>query len=431
MNRQRLWLVRVAALWTASLAAGPSAWAQPAPVERLTFREAVDRAIEKNPSAALAAAGILRAAAVIDQARSASRLQVNGNAVSTTLNRSVKFEDTTVTPRSSVTAALDIRYPLYAPAVWARQVEARDAAEVANLSAVETRRQTAVATADAYLAIIARRRVVDANVRARDAAKAHADLARELETRGTGSRLNRLRAEQELSIDEGLIESARLALYRAQEALGVLVVATGPVDAADEPLFEVPPPSPSGGTTSGSVLQRSDLRLFAAEQRAAERVLANNRTSYFPVVQGIFQPQTTYPSQFFVPNNVWRALVQVDVTLFDSGRRTAEGRLRQAAIDAAKAQVASRTTAIASDERIAREGVASAERELTSVRAAASQAQEVVNIVNVSFRAGAATNIEVIDAERRARDADTAVAVAEDGLRRARFDLLNASGRFP
>jgi outer membrane protein TolC len=54
-----------------------------------------------------------------------------------------------------------------------------------------------------------------------------------------------------------------------------------------------------------------------------------------------------------------------------------------------------------------------------------------VQITNVSFRAGAATNIEVIDAERTARDADFAVAVTEDNLRRARLDLLTALGRFP
>ena len=81
--------------------------------------------------------------------------------------------------------------------------------------------------------------------------------------------------------------------------------------------------------------------------------------------------------------------------------------------------------------RPAREAVASGERSLASAQAAADQAQQVVNIVNVSFRAGAATNIEVIDAERSARDADTAVAVAEDTLRRARLDLLLALGRFP
>ena len=70
-------------------------------------------------------------------------------------------------------------------------------------------------------------------------------------------------------------------------------------------------------------------------------------------------------------------------------------------------------------------------RDLARAQAAADQAHQVVNIVNVSFRAGAATNIEVIDAERSARDVDTGVAVAEDILRRARLDLLLALGRFP
>jgi len=55
----------------------------------------------------------------------------------------------------------------------------------------------------------------------------------------------------------------------------------------------------------------------------------------------------------------------------------------------------------------------------------------VVDITNISFRAGGATNIEVIDAEGRARNSDIAVAVAEDNLRRARLDLLTALGQFP
>ncbi len=59
-----------------------------------------------------------------------------------------------------------------------------------------------------------------------------------------------------------------------------------------------------------------------------------------------------------------------------------------------------------SEVRAAREAIASAERSLASARASADQAQQVVQITNVSFRAGAATNIEVIDAERTARDAD-------------------------
>src|SRR5216683_4092347 len=81
----------------------------PAPVERMTFDEAIRRAVEKNPSAAIAAAGILRAEALLSGARSASRVQVNGNVTTTTLNSGVEFQGATVTPRNQLNASLDLR----------------------------------------------------------------------------------------------------------------------------------------------------------------------------------------------------------------------------------------------------------------------------------------------------------------------------------
>jgi outer membrane protein TolC len=393
----------------------------------VTFNEAIQRAIARNPSSAIAAADILRADGLLKEARSDARLHIIGNATSTTLNKSVEFEGTTVTPQTSVAALLDIRYPLYAPVIWARRVEAADNLNVAELSAAEIRRQTAAATAEAYLAIIARRRVIDANIRSREVAQAHLDVATTLERLGSGTRLNRLRAAQEVSIDDGFIETALFAVYSAQEALGVLLVADGPVDTADVPTFEIPPDAGISTALSG----RTDLKLFTAEQRAAERVLKDNSKSYLPMFEGIFQPQTTYPSQFFVPANSWQALLRMNILLFDSGFRAGERVVKQAAVDTARAKVSEKTTNIPSEVRIAREGIASAARVLATERVAAEQASQVVDIVNLSFRLGASTNIEVIDAQRRSRDADTNVAVAEDALRRARFNLLNALGLFP
>jgi outer membrane protein TolC len=393
----------------------------------VTFDEASRRAAEKNPTAAIAAAGILRAEGLLLDARSASRLQINGTVATTTLNKGVEFQGSTVTPQNQVTASLDVRMPLYAPARWARTAQAGDAKLVAQANAEEVRRQTSIATADAYLTIIARRRVVDTNVRARDVAKAHFDYAHELLERGAGSRLNELRAQQEVSLDEGLIESARLALYRAQEALGVLLVADGPVDAGDEPAFAIPadvPPLQAGPW-------RTDLKLFATQQRAAERVLGDSSKDRLPYFEAVFQPSTTYPAQFFLPQNSWRLLTQLSIPIFDSGQRQALRLERQAAVDESRATFARADTQARSEVRAAREAIASAERGLVSARAAADQARQVVDIVNISFRAGAATNIEVIDAEGRARDADTAAAVAEDTLRRSRLELLTALGRFP
>jgi outer membrane protein TolC len=75
--------------------------------------------------------------------------------------------------------------------------------------------------------------------------------------------------------------------------------------------------------------------------------------------------------------------------------------------------------------------VQSQERALVSARRAADQANEVLKITITAFDAGASTNIEVIDAQRSARDLEAAVVAIEDGVRQARLDLLVALGRFP
>jgi outer membrane protein TolC len=398
----------------------------PTPTERLTFDEAIRRAVEKNPTVVAAATGILRAEGLVRLARSATRLQITGNITTTTLNTGVEFQGSVVTPQNQITATVTADMPIVAAAAWARRAQAEDIASVSQLTLADTRRQIAFATADAYLTIIASRRVVESTTRSRDVAKVHFDYATELEQKGSGSRLNAIRAQQQYSIDDGLVETARLSLYRAQEALGVLVVADGPVDAVNEPAFDVPP-----DTTGPLTAFRTDLKLFAGQEQAADRILRDSSKDWWPTLDAIFQPSTTYPSQFFLPGNSWRLLLQANVPIFDSGQRAGTKLERQADVQERRAMLAGGVTRANSEVRAAREAIASYERSLASARASAEQAQQVVQITNVSFRAGASTNIEVIDADRTARDADFAVAVAEDNLRRARLDLLTALGRFP
>src|SRR5262249_18811802 len=157
--------------------------------------------------------------------------QVSANVTTTTLNQGIEFDGQTVTPRNSLSASITASMPIVAAAAWARRAQGRRTRDVAGLSVAETRRRISVAPAHAHLALLVQRRIGDGNVRARDAARAHYDFAHELEQRGSGSRLNALRAQQLWSTDEGLLETSRLALYRAQEGLGALIAADGPADA--------------------------------------------------------------------------------------------------------------------------------------------------------------------------------------------------------
>jgi outer membrane protein TolC len=117
--------------------------------------------------------------------------------------------------------------------------------------------------------------------------------------------------------------------------------------------------------------------------------------------------------------------------LFDAGQRRGQAREREAFVDLVRAERSHAEREAASEIRAAREAVAATERALEYARRAAQQANEVVQITDVAFREGATTNIEVVDAQRQARDAETAAVIAEDAVRRARLELLSATGRFP
>jgi outer membrane protein TolC len=399
------------------------------PATRMTFKEAVARAGEHNPTVQQAASEILRAHALLNQARAAVLPTIDASATNTTLNTSRSFNGVTTTPIDQGSFAVTASALLVAPAQWAARVQASNNEKVAQVAAVDAKRQVAFSTAQAYLATIARRRVREANERARDVARAHYELAKSLREAGAGSLLNELRAQQALSSDELLLEEAAIDLYRSQEALGVLVAADGPVDAADEPNLEVPSDLQAADAEMPAL--RTDVRLASAREQAAARVVSDTWKEALPVVSGLFQPQYFLPSTIFQPASGWRAEVLFDVPIFDAGARAARRAGREALHEESRTGQTATLRQAHSDVRTAAEAMRSAERALATARAAADQARQVLEIVNVSFRTGASTNIEVIDAQRAALDADTATAVAEDQLRNARLTLLVALGRFP
>ena len=104
-------------------------------------------------------------------------------------------------------------------------------------SYVPARTGIAVSTAQAYLAIIALKREVEVTQRALETSQAHLDYARRRLEAGAGTRVNELRAGQEVSTNEARLETAQLGVRRAQEALGVLIVSDGPADTAGDPVF--------------------------------------------------------------------------------------------------------------------------------------------------------------------------------------------------
>jgi outer membrane protein TolC len=400
--------------------------AQP-PMERVTFSQAVERALQNNLTIAQVATGVLRAEGLLQQARAATLPNVNANLNTAILNSERGFEGVVTQPRTQTSISAAIGMPVLALSRWAAVTQSRDQVEIANLSIADVRRDIAVSAAQAYIAILAAKRQVEVSVQARDAALAHLDYAQRRLASGAGTRLNELRAAQEVSVDESRIEVLQFAARQAQEALGVLLNAPGPVDTIDEPVLDVP----AVIDDASWMTNRADIRLSEATQRAAERVWRDSNKDYFPLGTISFEPALVTPASVFTSGGSWRFVVNFSQPVFDAGLRSGIKRVRESASESSRLQLTSLQTQARSEVRIAQEQVRSRDRVLVSLRRAAQQAEEVVSITNTAFEAGATTNLEVIDAQRTARDAESAAAIAEDAVRRARLELLAAIGRFP
>ncbi len=415
------WLT-LTALVAALFAASARASAQTP--EAVSFEEAIRRATANNPGIHQAAAGILRAEALLQQVRARLRPSVDATFATNVIDPVVRFSGASINPRTQTVSGAVVAVPLLTSVRWAERAQAADQVLVAQASAADVRRQIALATAEAFLTVIAQRRVLELNDRSRENAQAHYDYALQRFEGGLGSRLNMLRAQQELSSDEALVEDAQLAVRRAQEALGVLIAADGPADAAAEPTFDI------AGADASAPTARSEVRFIAARQAAAERVLSDSWKDRLPSMSALFAPQYLAPSGLFVQPRSVRFSLTFSVPVFDAGRPGRETE-RRALLDSVRAERVDLERHIGSEVRVAREAVVRTQRAFERAQLAATQAGEVLSITDVAFREGATTNIEVIDAQRRARDAGTAAAIAEDAVRRARLELLVALGRFP
>jgi outer membrane protein TolC len=200
-----------------------------------------------------------------------------------------------------------------------------------------------------------------------------------------------------------------------------------PVDARGDPDIPLAAPPSDDESWLG---QRPDIRLFTAQAQAAERVVRDAWKNWLPTAAFGFTPQYVSPKGFFEPAGTWRAVFQLRVPLYDSTlwstRRIAAADSEAARLRLQKVEVEAR-----SELRSAQESVRRIAQIVTASREAADNADEALRITQIAYRAGATTNIEVVQAQQTARNTEIAQAVAEDRLRQARLDLLVALGQFP
>jgi outer membrane protein TolC len=412
---------------TASVPQTPPDVAEPT-VEVLTFDAAVARALARNPTSLQAAAEIRRHRALLEQVRSASLPTLDGAGVYTRLDSNRVAGGLVLEPESGLNLSATISVPLVNVSGWVKWEQAADRVDVAKLDAADVRRVLAVTTARAYLNVIAEKRLLEIARIARDNAAAHYSFTHAQLVGGIGNQLDDARAAQELTTEEVFRQNRRVALVRAREALGVLVAGEGAVEVTEWTFGPVP--SLPGALGDVQAL-RADVRARERAQDAADRSVRQAYADYLPYVSFVASPFYQNPGVPTVPPTGWQAQLVMTLPIYDGGLRYGQEHERSAVADEAHLNVEATVRQARSEVRAAFEEMHDADIALDQAHQSALFAAKTLRLANTAYRGGATTNLEVIDAERQARDAETQAAIAEDAAREARLDLLAAAGRFP
>ncbi len=237
-----------------------------------------------------------------------------------------------------------------------------------------------------------------------------------------------MRAAQELTTEEVLLQNQEVALFRAREALGVLVAGEGSMDVSEMTFGQIPT---LNDALNESQRLRPDVLARERAAKAADRTVNQAYADYLPYLNLIAFPFYESQPSATVPQTGWEAQLVLTLPIYDGGLRYGQEHERKALASEAHLTVEATLRQAKSDVRAAFEEMQRADIALDQAQQSAAFGKQALALANLAYRAGATTNLEVIDAERQARDAETQAAIAEDAARQARLDLLAASGRFP
>jgi outer membrane protein TolC len=425
---------RALALWGAVLLAAPAVAQEPGHlyelvrVEQVTFEDAIQRTLARNPTVLQAVEELGRAQAIVEQTRAPALPSLGFNGVFTQLDGSRVLNGVVLEPQTQINLNLQLTVPLILPQRWAQWAHSKDQIAVARLSVAEAQRQLAIAVGHTYLSLLSQHSLVDLDETAVKDDQAHAKYTKARYEGGFGNRIDWVRAEQQVESDMVILETAVAQLVKYREALGVLLAIESPVDVEGVADLGVPPELPRALDDSQ---QRSDVEESRLRLVATRHTVRDDYTDYLPTLSAIALPFYQAPPTAEEPRWGWQIQLVLQWQIYDGGLRYGLAHERDRLNREAELGLEASLRQASSDVRTSFDTLGRAQRAVSDADSAAKLAGTGLQLANLAYRAGASTNIEVIDAERVNHDADTQAVVAKDGAQQALFDLLTATGRIP
>jgi multidrug efflux system outer membrane protein len=327
-------------------------------------------------------------------------------------------------PATNWNASISASQPVFAPRAWYAIGTADRNIEASTLTVADTKRQLAIAVANAAISVYTAERVAELNRNSLRDALSRLQLTKKRRDLGAANGLDVVRAEQDAQATRGNLVTGDESLRQAREALGLaLGLAEGVGVSKNLDLNGLA----SGANTSckpgATPADRPDVLATKKRLEVAERGKTDAKLQFVPTVS----LGSSISVNRNLPDPSWNISALLSVPIWDGGARY--GTLRD--VDA---QIEQATVRIEAAERRATLDVLQAKRAITvaeQARDVASQAQlfaeQVDTLTQTSFAEGKGTSLELVTAATAHRQAEITLVLREFDVVKARIAAVLAS----
>ena len=429
-------IVALPSFQTDATIVSPSSVSSDALTQPLLLEDAVSLGLKRAPEIAGAVAAVRRARADHGVAWSGALPQVSATGDA---RRTETFKSTSTlgVDEYSAGGGVTITQALFSFGRLSsalKSASAQEAASLASLAAAKSRVRFRVETAFLSLLLQKIREEV-----ARDAVEAAAELERRARVReagGAGTLFDSARARAERASREARHAAAAAGIETSREELAVAMgFAPGTSLDIDGDLFAAPLPVPAAEAVRIGMTERPDLAALSYSVKSGEALIDYERAQGNPSLGATASFSYTRhdyitASPFFKGQDASSGFIGIGVTipLFDGFRVRERVRSQTASVDELKSRQDRARLDAEREIRAVYFDLGAAQKAIAARRAGVSAAREALRMAQVSFEAGRATALDVIQASAALAEAAGAEAESAYSFRFGLARLIAATG---
>lgn len=339
------------------------------------------------------------------------------------------LQNAIVQKQNTLTADIQATQAIFAPQAWFGILAANAGERQAAHSAEESRQDILFSAAQIYYGAASLKQLITVQQRNLEIALDHERDAKVRYDAGTVPKVSLLRAQIDRSRAE---QDLKRALNSYEESKVSLATLLGRDRAEFEVDIPAQPQLPADlGALHGDALRlRPDVLASREQVTVAERTRDGTIASYLPTVSAFARYDYLNTEGFTGRTTFWTIGLQASWTILDGFLRESDLRENQSKVREAAA--ARESTALKASEEVerARLDLDSATANRDKAKEQLDLARENQRLVNVNFKAGAATYIEVADANLELLRAAQTLVGETLNADLAALRLIKASGHF-